>query len=309
MAKKNVTVVDLFAGAGGFSTGAAQAGAKVLWAANHWPLAVEYHTANHPGSEHLCQDLHQANWSRVPKHDLLLASPACQDHSQAKGKKRGSVPEPDSTRSTAWAVVSCAEYHRPKTVVIENVDEFLKWKLYPSWRMAMEALGYTLTENILNAADFGVAQSRIRVFIVARLGRALSIESPMLPHVGAETLIDWKDGNWSQIFKKGRADSTIAQVEAGRKKWGSKFLIAYYGNEDAGRSLAKPLGTVTTRERFGLISGDRMRMLTKEEIRKAMGFPEGYILPRSKESAVHLLGNAVVPTVAKGVVAQVMAAG
>lgn len=40
--------VDLFAGAGGFSAGAAMAGVHVAWAANHWPIAVQWHAANHP---------------------------------------------------------------------------------------------------------------------------------------------------------------------------------------------------------------------------------------------------------------------
>lgn len=76
--------VDLFAGAGGFSTGARMAGARVLWAANHWPLAVQWHAANHPETEHACQDLQQADFREAPAHDLLLASPACQGHSPAK---------------------------------------------------------------------------------------------------------------------------------------------------------------------------------------------------------------------------------
>ncbi len=65
--------IGLFAGAGGFSTGAAMAGTQVVWAANHWPVAVQYHAANHPAADHLCQDLHQADWSRVPATDLMLA--------------------------------------------------------------------------------------------------------------------------------------------------------------------------------------------------------------------------------------------
>lgn len=77
--------IDLFAGAGGFSTGAAMAGCNVVWAANHWQAAVDVHAANHPGTEHACQDLQQADWRNVPGHDLLLASPACQGHSPARG--------------------------------------------------------------------------------------------------------------------------------------------------------------------------------------------------------------------------------
>ena len=69
------TAIDLFAGLGGWSTGARNAGIDVLWAANHWPVAVEWHSANHPEAIHICQDLHQADWSKVPAHDIMLASP------------------------------------------------------------------------------------------------------------------------------------------------------------------------------------------------------------------------------------------
>ncbi|HGM5303691.1 TPA: DNA cytosine methyltransferase, partial [Serratia marcescens] len=97
-------VSDLFAGLGGSSTGAQMAGAEVVWAGNHWPAAVEAHKANHPGAIHVCQDLHQADWSLMPKHDLMMASPCCQGHSKARGKKAGN-PQHDASRSTAWAVV------------------------------------------------------------------------------------------------------------------------------------------------------------------------------------------------------------
>src|SRR5690606_12739929 len=107
--------IDLFAGAGGFSTGAAMAGCEGVWAANHWPEAVRWHAANHPDAEHVCQDLHQARWEDVPAHDLMLASPCCQGHSKARGKAHGN-PQHDASRSTAWAVVSAAEYHRPELI-------------------------------------------------------------------------------------------------------------------------------------------------------------------------------------------------
>ena len=106
--------IDLFAGAGGFTTGATAAGVRVVYAANHWRAAVDAHAANHPDVTHACQDLHQADWHKLPRHDLLLASPSCQGHSRARGKDK---PRHDAARSTAWAVVSCAEVHRsPNTI-------------------------------------------------------------------------------------------------------------------------------------------------------------------------------------------------
>lgn len=107
--------IDLFCGAGGFSTGAAMAGVQVVWAANHWPAAVQVHANNHPHTAHACQDLQQADWTQVPAHDLLMASPACQGNSRARGKD---LPHHEAQRSTAWAVVSALECHRPPTAVI-----------------------------------------------------------------------------------------------------------------------------------------------------------------------------------------------
>lgn len=229
--------IDLFAGAGGFSTGAAMAGAQVVWAANHWPLAVQYHTANHPDALHICQDLHQADWRQVPAHDLLLASPCCQGHSKARGKANGN-PQHDASRSTAWAVVSALEYHLPAAAVIENVPEFLEWQLYPAWASAMQALGYSLAPHVVDAADHGVPQNRVRMFLVAtRSKHPLHLKLERRKHAPANDFIDFTAGRWSEINRPGRAQATLERVANGRKCHGQRFLTAYYGNEKGGRSL------------------------------------------------------------------------
>ena len=187
-----MTAIDLFAGAGGFSTGATMAGVKILWAANHWQAAVQVHAENHPDTVHVCQDLHQADWSMVPAHDILLASPACQGHSSARGKD---LPRHDAARSTAWAVVSAAEYHKPPVVLVENVLEYTKWILYPAWRIAMEALGYSISPHIVDAADHGVPQNRRRLFIVCTLSKQpLLMMLPTVSHVPAARIIDSEIG-------------------------------------------------------------------------------------------------------------------
>ena len=293
--------IDLFAGAGGFSAGAAMAGLTPVWAANHWPAAVEIHARNHPSAAHVCQDLHQADWSRVPAHDVLLASPCCQGHSRARGKANGN-PQHDASRSTAWAVVSAAEYHRPAVALVENVPEFCAWSLFPAWRMAMEALGYTLAPHVVDAADHGVPQHRTRLFLVCtRSARPLMLDLPRRAHVGSAEVIDFRAGRWSPIDKPGRAAATLARVRAGRAAHGARFVTCYYGSERGGRALSRPLGTITTRDRWAVIDGDRMRMLTVDECRRAMGFPDDYHLPAQHKEAVHMLGNAVVPIVARDI--------
>lgn len=288
-------VIDLFAGAGGFSTGARLAGHQVVWAANHWPAAVEWHSRNHPDALHICQDLHQADWSQVPAHDIMLASPCCQGHSRARGKAKGNAQH-DASRSTAWAVVSAAEYHLPPVVIVENVQEFLDWQLYRPWELAMNALGYTVSVNVIDAADLGAPQNRIRMFLVLTRTKApLNLTLPKLAHKPASSFIDFTAGNWQPVAKPGRAAATLERVQAGRKAHGERFLISYYGNTRTGRSLTRPIGTITTRDRWAVVDGDRMRMLTRFECRDAMSFPADYQLPDNHRLAVHLLGNAVCP--------------
>lgn len=302
--------IDLFAGAGGFSTGAGMAGIEVVWAANHWRAAVDIHALNHPRAAHACQDLHQANWQDVPAHDLLLASPCCQGHSKARGKANGN-PQHDASRSTAWAVVSSAEFHRPAAFVIENVPEFTRWALYPAWCAAMDALGYAMTPMIVDAADHGAPQHRERLFIVGvRAKHPLMLELPKRAHASAASFIDFDGGNWQPIHKPSRAAATLRRVAAGRSVHGERFVMPYYGGGSGltGRCIKRPIGTITTKDRWGVVDGERTRMLTAQECRAAMGFPDSYILPAKHTDAVHMLGNAVCPPAARDVITALLSA-
>lgn len=295
--------IDLFAGAGGFSTGARMAGVSVVWAANHWQAAVDVHAANHPDTQHACQDLHQADWRDVPAHDLLLASPACQGHSHARGKER---PHHDSQRSTAWAVVSAAEFHRPQVFIVENVPQFVDWALYPAWAAAMQALGYALSPMVIDAANHGVAQHRERVFIVGTRSRCpIALSLPRRDLVPASAIVDFDAGSWSPVRTAKRSPATLRRVFQGRRDLAcGRFLIPYYGSGSGltGRSIHRPIGTITTVDRWALVRGNRMRMLRADEARAAMGFPDDYLLPRQHKAAMHMLGNAVCPPVARDII-------
>ena len=271
------------------------AGARVLWAANHWPTAVEWHAANHAGTAHACQDLQQADFRDAPRHDLLLASPACQGHSPARGKER---PHHDALRATAWAVVTCAEVHRAPVAVVENVPAFADWTLYPAWCAAMHALGYALSPMVLDAADASVPQHRRRLFIVAtRSQHPVELAMPQREHRAAADVIDFDAGRWSPVDKPGRSARTLERIAAGRRAFGLRFLAPFYGSGsgETGRSLQRPIGTLTTRARWAVIDGERMRMVSATEGRKLMGFPDDYRLPANEATAWHLLGNAVCP--------------
>lgn len=301
--------IDLFAGAGGFTEGAEQAGCRVLWAANHSRAAVDYHSLNHPSTLHACQDLHQADWREVPRHDLLLASPCCQGHTKARGKGFNN-PAHDASRSTAWAVVSALEYHRPRAGIAENVVEFLQWSLYPAWRSAIEALGYSVSLNILDAADYGVPQHRKRLFIVMTRSRSpLTFRLRPRAPVPATSFINFASGEWAEIERPGRSPATLRRIENGRRAFGRRFLMPYYGSGSGltGRSLDRPIGTLTTRARWAVVDGERMRMLTIAETAAAMGLRSTYILPAAPALANGLVGNMVAPPVARAVISALRA--
>lgn len=299
--------IDLFAGLGGFTEGATAAGVRVVWAGNHWPAAVATHSDNHPNVTHACQDLQQANWLDVPSHELLLASPACQGHTKARGKER---PHHDATRSTAWAVVSCAEVHRPRLLLVENVPEFMQWTLFPAWHSAMLALGYALTMNIVDAADYGVPQNRKRLVIVGtRSKRRLALrsrEGARQPAIAP--YIAWDSGEWRGIDGT-LAAATRERIRNGRREFGDRFVMPYYsgGSGLTGRSIGRPIGTITTRDRWAIVDGDRMRMLSVDECRAAMGFRKNYQLPVNKKLAKHMLGNAVPPPLVTEIVQEIAA--
>lgn len=298
--------IDLFAGSGGYSEGASMAGVDVVWAANHWPAAVEIHAANHPSTAHACQDLHQADWTNVPAHDLLLASPACQGHSRARGADR---PHHDATRSTAWAVVSALECHRTPVAIVENVPDFCRWSLFPAWCSALQALGYSVAPHVVDCADLGVPQNRERVFIViTRSAHPIELQLPRMPHVAAASFLDFTAGRWSPIEKPGRAAATLERIANGRRVHGDRFLTSFYGQTKGGRSLQRPIGTITTRDRWAVIDGDRMRMITVPEAARAMSFRRDYRLPERAKDAMHMLGNAVPPLAACRVIEAVRAA-
>ncbi|MCP4792458.1 MAG: DNA cytosine methyltransferase [Actinomycetia bacterium] len=295
------TVIDLFAGAGGFSEGARMAGATPLWASNHWPTAVAAHSAAHPGTAHVCQDLRQADWTQVPEHDVLLASPACQGHSTASQPRRRRYH--DAMRATAWAVVDAVEVCGPRAFAVENVPSFTRWALFDHWVSSFELLGYDVQTALLTASHFGVPQRRKRLFVVGhRCGTtrpSLDFAQGVEPGYGA--YLEASAQGWKPVRSAPAGVQT--RVAAGRRRHGSRFLTQHVTGH-SGVSLDEPIRTLTTASsHWNLVDGKRYRPLSLVELKRAMGFRDDYPLPcSSRADAVRLLGNAVCPPVAAAIV-------
>lgn len=169
------TVTDLFCGAGGSSLGAEGAGLELVMAANHWQTAIDVHQTHFPDAKHDVADISQADPRRYPVTDVLLASPECTNHSQARGVSRRrqdptlwDAPDPaaERSRATMWDVPRFAEQIRYSAIVVENVVEATRWVMWPAWWQAMELLGYRGTVLSHNSMHHGVPQSRDRIYVV-----------------------------------------------------------------------------------------------------------------------------------------------
>ena len=293
--------IDLVAGAGGVTEGATQAGVHVVWAANHWALAVETHALNHPATEHACQDLRQADWTALPAYDLLLASPACQGHSQASQPRRRHYH--DALRATAWAVIDCAEVTRPKAVLVENVVDFRRWQLFPLWRAALGALGYHVDDLVLDASRFGVPQRRRRLFVVASRHR-LRLDLDERPELAFGDFLEQDGAGWRPVVHA--SVGVQRRIAKGRRNCGARFLTQHVTGHP-GVPLCESIRTITTKDQWALVDGDHYRPLTVRETARAMGFRDSYRWPEraTRRDRITGYGNAVAPPVATALVARV----
>lgn len=262
-----IHAADLFCGAGGSSTGLVQATNRLgitlnLMAINHWAKAVKTHTANHPWASHMCADLSSVDPSKaIPggKLRILVASPECTHHSNARGGK----PRSDQSRASAWHILHWAERLQIEDILIENVAEFQSWgplnrygkpvkkrkgDTFRVFIKALEAMGYVVDYRVLNSADYGAATSRRRLFIQARRGRKICWPDPS--HAGrwraAREIIDW-DLKGESIFtrKKALRPNTLKRIEAGLLKFGGAPFLTILRRHADGQSLDLPVPTIT----------------------------------------------------------------
>lgn len=275
---------DLFCGAGGTTTGAESTGeAECVFAVNHWDRAVETHSANHPTAKHARKLVGDVGPSECPRIGGLFASPSCTHHSRARGGR----PTSDQQRSGAWEIMPWVEHHRPHWIVVENVPEFRDWgpvgrdgiplasgkgKLFDAWIKAIQSHGYKTAVFILNAADFGAATSRQRLFVICRKGRK-AVHAPEPTHArpasgrqlpgfslpawrAAAEVIDWSLPCPS-LFARTRplADKTLSRIEAGLRKFVGPFVAQWDQTGSRGnpvRSVHHPLPTLLTKANNGI---------------------------------------------------------
>lgn len=164
---KVLRTLDLFSGAGGLSLGFHKAGFQTVAAIDNNGPALETFAKNFIGSKTYNIDLTNVNnpvFSEIQNIDVMLGGPPCQGFSIA-GKR--DISDPRNTLFMSY--LELVERYSPKAVVIENVPNILsmnKGDFANQIVTGLNQLGYDVCVLKLNAAEFGVPQSRKRAFFI-----------------------------------------------------------------------------------------------------------------------------------------------
>jgi DNA (cytosine-5)-methyltransferase 1 len=312
--------LDIFCGGGGSSYGAKRAGAEIVCGIDLCATATATYADNFPTARIINDRLENINPTKLRDSigdiDLLLASPECTNHTCAKG----AAPRSEKSRATALQTHRFAKAFRPRWIILENVVHMRPWSRYGELTKALEDLGYHLSEHVLDASDFGVAQSRRRLFIVCDLKGPVPRLEPSKRYK-QRTVLDILDepGTWGTtlLYGPNRAKPTLERAERAFAEMGkhASFLLVYYGSDGSGgwQRIDRPLRTITTVDRFALIvpgarrGGEhKMRMLQVSELRRAMGFKRDYVMNHgTRRDKIRLLGNGVCPPVMQAIVKRI----
>jgi len=283
-----IRAVDLFCGAGALSWAIVEKLEEVALEAdeptdefiaerielvgiNHWDTAIETHKQNHPWARHYHDDIQAVNPREVfddPEPDVTILSGGieCTHWASARGGK----PVKEQKRMPAWDFLTWVQKLRPDYVLVENVPEFQQWgpiedgeptrsgETFEAWINALHDLGYSVDWDTLNAADYGDATSRKRLFILASRDGAPSFPEPTHSEDGegdteqwrtAAEIIDWSDPGgsiWTRDLDNPRVrplkNSTMQRIAEGiRRHCDDRLKPLADALDDIGRDDVKRL--------------------------------------------------------------------
>ena len=181
---------DIFAGIGGFRSGLERAGGfECVGYCEIDKYAKKAYDAIYDTSKEVYyDDARKIDPETMPDFDLICGGFPCQSFSVA-GKRRGF----DDVRGTLFfEIARIAAVKRPRYLLLENVPGLLshdKGRTFETILQTLDDLGYDVAWQVLNSADFGVPQSRKRVFIIGFLRAKCSGKVLSFTDTNPKTLI------------------------------------------------------------------------------------------------------------------------
>lgn len=299
--------IDLFAGIGGFRLALEKLGGKCVFSAEINPHACDMYEFNY--GDNPLNDITKLNPKDVPDFDILCAGFPCQAFSIA-GRQKGF----EEARGTLFFdICRILNEKKPKVVFLENVKHLKNHNKGETLKVItelLENLGYKVAYKVLNAKNFGVAQNRERIIIVACLDKTFNFD--LLPSNKKNvSLNDILETN-TEYLDKGYTllSNTSQQKESGlifagylnkttRKgvKENSLHLSRVHRQPNRIYSAKGTHPTLSSQEKAGryyiLLNNGKVRKLTIKECYKLMGFPSSFKLIGSNSQLHERIGNSV----------------
>lgn len=306
---KKTTFIDLFAGIGGFRFALESMGAEAVFASEWDKFAAKTYQANF--EELPSGDITKIKSHDIPAHDILTGGFPCQPFS-VSGKQLGF----EDTRGTLFFdIARIIKYHKPKIVFLENVANLRQHQdgvTIARMKKVLEGIGYDVNYKVINASEFGVPQSRKRLYFVA-FRKDLGITDfkypePTLEDIVLADILESKahtkqyiiDSPKIVISNTKKIPRTLAPVRIGTINKGSQGDRIYSANGHAITLSAQGGGSASKTGAY-LVNGV-VRKLSPEECRRVQGFPDSFLFPEgvSDSQLWKQFGNSVsVPVLVK----------
>ncbi len=220
---EKLTVLDTFAGAGGFSKGFELAGCKTVGGIEIDSWASETFASNHKEALVITRDIQLISDDEIRdafgqlQPDILLGGPPCQGFSVCR-KNAGDPTDPKNSLFLEFLRV--ARVLQPDYVIMENVPNMEKARTHRGEsvigivKRELNELGYHVTHGVLEATDFGVPQIRKRLFVVASV-HDLERPLPKATHCISAGVDDLFGGSLQRCPTLWEAISDLPALQAG----------------------------------------------------------------------------------------------
>jgi len=302
-------VASLFCGAGGLDLGFRRAGFEISYAVDIDALACETYAAN-LGLEPDCRDIVEVNReSGRLEYDVVIGGPPCQGVSNYRGRSR-----PDPSAGVAFAeFFKFVKKAQPICFVMENVRGLATMYGGHYLRFCLEAAylsGYNVVYFTLNAASFGVAQSRTRIFLVGfrrDVDARFSIPSPTHgPNAGSpyrtirDALRHVEAPDAKDVCREGFGPVYLSRNR--RRGWEELSWVIPACCKDVPLHPDSPPLIKVKPYRWELSAPpDKYKRFSWQECAALQGFPSSYVFMGGLRSKYRLIGNAVPPPLAEAV--------
>ena len=182
---KKLDAIDLFSGAGGLSYGLSKSNFNITLANEIENDFAKSFSINHKSTKMICDDIHNIDFKKelkklkIKEVDLLCGGPPCQGFSTV-GKKN----KLDKRNSLFWEFIRAVNEIEPKAIMFENVSGFKKLyngAAFSTLIKELEDIGYRTYSAILDAANYGLPQRRLRTIIIA-VDKNKSFNYPDITH-------------------------------------------------------------------------------------------------------------------------------